>query len=471
MVQPDLTSIELRHDVGDAMVHERILLLDGRVLWTIFYFSVLLLARVLFGIFTGAFSLPPYSDALIHFQIAQAWYEMADTFQVTPDLLSRAYAEGTWPPLWHAAMAGFMFLFGNDSVVAVTFALLVNTSACALFAFFFGRTIISFIVSAALSLSPLVTFLAFQTRPENLVFLLMVAFSFLCLRLGKKRALDQKPSYLEVIFAGMVMGGLCLTHASTIFIVGAALVLLAFGARKTRTYLVTIAITLALITPWQLALLGSSSNLPIGSTSSSLNLMIGNNPFLRDDLSNWMEAQQKAVVLAKERASADPIRFKRPFLIPQSYYEKWLTLQNEQYQMRLIAVQHIKADPAGFLKRAVFRFWLFLVPNNGPTDNSAPASRGLAALAVVGQADSWIALLLTIGAVGIAYRRRASGYYAYSLIFLAAAWIPIIFILPLHRLMLPVDIFALSIILSAMRVEAPSTKSIRICSQVDGVVV
>lgn len=44
MVQPDLTSIELRHDVGDATVHERTLLLDGRVLWTIFYFSVLLLA-------------------------------------------------------------------------------------------------------------------------------------------------------------------------------------------------------------------------------------------------------------------------------------------------------------------------------------------------------------------------------------------------------------------------------------------
>ncbi len=251
----------------------------------------------------------------------------------------RAYADGFQPPL-HPMALGAAFATGlTPGVVGRALGALLTALATPL-VFVLARRVTSrtgAITAAVLHLFyPTFTFFAHSLWAEPLFVLLLLGAAERALA---AREADGRRRLRRAAVAGLCAGALCLTRSA-----GLAFILvlpLAFlGSRRlwserSPAAILMLAVSLAVIAPWQTALQHEEGRPVLLATSSGLNLAMGNNRFVGPGCgSTWTDASANTMLLEDmDRYAA--ARDLDPRRVGVAY-----------------AIDHLRADPAAAVRRA-----------------------------------------------------------------------------------------------------------------------
>lgn len=315
---------------------------DLVLLGLIFSAALALLARD--GILSSAVT---YSDETEHLRrtmiFARIWRGA-----LSPDLIASAYGGGIWPPLYPALMGALEAATG----LGVPGLRLVNVAL--VFAGFAAFTrmiddvrlrLLSLVVPACFLVG---TTIYFQVRPENLAILLvgLACHTIVRGRLFRAARPDPAPP-LRYAALGALAGLTCLTHA--VFALCAAyLSVLAFLDLRRRWLFV--AAFLAVAGPYFVVQNSLHTGLILFATTAEENLARNNNPYLS---SHPRPVADDLLFAEMERryAAGDRIAYAKPRLVPDTRYEQWLHDENKRRIFKAIALDAIRADPAGALER------------------------------------------------------------------------------------------------------------------------
>lgn len=260
------------------------------------------------------------------------------------------YAGGIWPPLYPMLMGSLLaltncgvgFLRGTNVLLAYGgFAFLIGAIEQP-----WGR----YIGIVVVALFVIGTHYYFQIRPESLVLLLLGAAIFLIVkyRLFSVGTQGQPSRYM---LCGALFAMACLTHAF-VAVLAIYLVILALLRIRYRFHFV---VAFALIAgPYVAAQAMIHNGVVLFATTAEENLARNNNAFLR----NHERPQADELLFAEmERRykAGDKVTYPRPMLLPQGRYEQWLHDENKRRIFKEMAMEEVRADPAGVAIRAMQR--------------------------------------------------------------------------------------------------------------------
>jgi hypothetical protein len=251
----------------------------------------------------------PVFDESGYFRIAGAWAEvlrrLAELSLPTEALIRSAWGDGMWPPL-HPFLLGLARVLPGDDLPA---ARLVGVAAGALTTLLVARLTArlagrpaALAAGLAHALFPSFVFFSVSLWSETLFMLLLLA-----LLARVVRALDGDPGAAAggALWLGAGSALLLLTRAAALPMVAGLLVWLIVRGRRgpwTRMVVGAAVVTLLLVLPWSLASTRFAGRPIVLSTSDTLNLALGNNPWTPPALgSAWGVAQFKQQVLDAAR--------------------------------------------------------------------------------------------------------------------------------------------------------------------------
>lgn len=244
------------------------------------------------------------------------------------------------PPLYPLLLAGIYGLFGEGNTVAVLVVQSILLSAASGLCFLIGRRLFGRVVGAIAGLLfaayPIAIYWNGYVLTETLYVVLVLWFMWEACRLLKER-----PTVLDAVVVGLVWGLGCLARPHLLFF-GPCLILWAawlHRGRGVKLSLISMAMMIATIAPWVAYLYVQFGMLVPVASHGSLQLWLGNNPYV--DFSN---------------------RFDLPSDAP-AFWEAWARIlalpfkdQGAAYQRE--AVQFIVANPLQFvgntLRKALF---------------------------------------------------------------------------------------------------------------------
>jgi len=285
---------------------------DRRLLWLIFAVSLALR----FGAVGVALLMDvrPVNDEWGYSQRAHGWAaiygDLLSGEAPTSEHWQQAYQNGFQPPL-HPMVLGAAFATGVSSGVSGRLLSALLTALATPVVFLLARRMAdrrAALATAVLHIVyPTFTFFAHSLWAEPLFILLLVGAVE---RAMAAREVDGRRRLLMAATAGACAGMLCLTRTA-----GLAFMLVlpvAFlGARRhwygrKRSAVIMLAVALAVITPWQMALHREEGRHAVLATSSGLNLAMGNNLFVNDGCgSTWTDLKANIKLLEDMARFAD----------------------------------------------------------------------------------------------------------------------------------------------------------------------
>ena len=169
---------------------------------------------------------------------------------------------------------------------------------------------------------------------------------------------------------------------------------------------------------------------------------MGQHPFLNNDYSNCEEVRRPAQDQADAIADASDLQLRKPFTIPQQFYEIWLGHERRRQADRDLAIAYIRQDPLGALERAYYRIVNTLWIGEYRADSPHAGSILWRTLSALQPIDRMIVLLGTL----VATIMLAVGVFsAQARLFVVGAWcgwLPIVIVASLGgRVMLPSVLF------------------------------
>ena len=317
----------------------------------------------------GVFDQPLVSDEMGHFSRTIAFQKIL-SFHVTPAILSKAYFHGIWPPLYPIIMGLAMspssladnieihqlpVTFGDAVVYARLLNLLFQSVALFVFLHCFTSSGTKFFFVLFFSVCPQIANLGFQIRPENISILLLSFLYYVLVvhnvllplgPMGKARA----RSYA---MAGVLTGAMALNHAVLVALAVYVLLLMAIYLPRSSGGLLAAAI---IIFPYMGTMRLIHADAHLLSTAAWSNIAYNNNHFLKNDYSNYDDAQARIRTYVESLASgADLIYYRPSIIVPSEMYEAWNRAENERRLYKQYATNYILRNPRGFFIRAFYR--------------------------------------------------------------------------------------------------------------------
>ena len=315
---------------------------DLVLLGVIFAAAVALLARD--GILWSSVT---YSDETEHLRrtmiFARIWRG-----DLSLDLVASAYGGGIWPPLYPALMGGLEAATG----LGVPGLRLVNVALVFAGFGFFTRAIDD-PRARLLCLAVPVCFLVgtttyFQVRPANLAVLLVGLICHALVRgdlFGAAEPEQARPwAYAGL---GVLVGLTCLTHAVFALCAAYLTVLALLDLRRRWAFAAALLVAAG---PYFVVQNSLHTGLVLFATTAEENLARNNNPYLSR---HARPAADDLLFAEMERryAAGDRTAYPKPFAVPASRYDQWLHDENKRRIFKAIALDEIRADPAGAVAR------------------------------------------------------------------------------------------------------------------------
>jgi len=254
-----------------------------------------------------------------------------------PADLAEAYGGGTWPPL-NSMLIGLALLLGGGVPGARLVELLLSAATTGGLFLLAERSVgrrAAVGTATAHALLPSFVHYAPLLLSESAYLLLLVA---LMLKAARLLAEDEPRPFAGAALVGLLGGLAMLTRAVALpaFAVVVALIALAPRGRPKRPLaaLVAVAVAVAVVAPWQVALAHREGRLAILSTATELNLLVANNPWQRESGDRTLPFLDHQVREEARRTGRRPDQVARRIALAEIVHEPGKTISNAWLQAR-----------------------------------------------------------------------------------------------------------------------------------------